>query len=140
MSSKYLFPNLEQGHAAGQILNGVAHTLIKASIPALFIRLFGTKKWLRITCYCLIAAVVVMYLGPSLSLLAVCTTVRPEDWDIFLLHSCTSSTEPQSIVISAFGVVFDITVVIIPIFITSRLNLEREKKLGLMVVFLIGLL
>ncbi|KAI2623594.1 hypothetical protein GGS26DRAFT_593684 [Hypomontagnella submonticulosa] len=133
-------PELLKAHAAAQTLNGVAHAFIKASIPTLFIRLFGTLRWLRITSYCLIGVAILANLIPALSLLVVCTSTSFEDWDLFLLHTCSASTEPQSTVSSVFSVAFDITVVAIPTFITSRLNLGREKKLGLMVVFLFGLL
>ncbi|KAI0854207.1 hypothetical protein F5Y00DRAFT_267438 [Daldinia vernicosa] len=127
-------------HFAGEILNMIAHAFVKLSIPAFFIRVFGSLKWLRHTSYVLIVAVVIFSISPLISMLVVCLPIPNEHWNAAFVATCATSAGPQTITLGVFAVIFDITVVIIPICITSRLIIDRDKKRNLIIVFLIGFL
>ncbi|KAI1806730.1 hypothetical protein F4811DRAFT_510095 [Daldinia bambusicola] len=129
-----------EGHFAGEVLNMIAHAFVKCSIPVFFIRVFGSLKWLRHTCYVLIGAVVMFSASPLISLVVVCMPVPNEHWDTSFVAMCATSSGPQTIALGVFAVIFDIIVVVIPISITSRLVIDRDKKRNLIIVFLIGFL
>ena len=50
----------------------IAHAFVKSSIPVFFIRVFGSLKWVRYTCYVLTVAVVIFSASPLISLVVVC--------------------------------------------------------------------
>lgn len=127
-------------HFVGEILNMIAHAFVKLSIPAFFIRVFGSLKWLRRTSYVLIGAVVIFSIAPLISMLVACKLIPNEHWNATFVAMCATSAGPQTITLGVFAVIFDITVVIIPIRITSRLTIDRDKKRNLIIVFLIGFL
>ncbi|KAI8959592.1 hypothetical protein F5Y11DRAFT_350345 [Daldinia sp. FL1419] len=127
-------------HFAAEILNMTAHAFIKFSIPVFFIRLFGSLKWVRRTCYFLIGAVVIFSIAPLISMLVVCMPIDRHNWDLAFTATCATSAGPQTIPLGVFAVAFDVVVVVIPIFITSKLDIDRVKKRNIIIVFLISLL
>ncbi|KAI0135101.1 hypothetical protein F4814DRAFT_454451 [Daldinia grandis] len=127
-------------HFVGEILNMIAHAFVKLSIPAFFIRVFGSLNWLRRTSYILIGAVVIFSVAPLISMFIVCKPIPNEHWNAAFVATCATSAGPQTITLGVFCVIFDITVVIIPICITSKLTIDRDKKRNLIIVFLIGFL
>ncbi|KAI1476948.1 hypothetical protein K445DRAFT_141919 [Daldinia sp. EC12] len=129
-----------EGHFVGEVLNMIAHAFVKSSIPVFFIRVFGSLKWVRYTCYVLTVAVVIFSASPLISLVVVCMPVPSERWDSAFVAMCATSSGPQTIAMGVFAVIFDIIVVIMPIFITARLVIDPDKKRNLIIVFLIGLL
>lgn len=128
-----------QGQSAVQVLGSVAHTLVKGAILLFFIRLFGTLRWIRVSCYGLLISTLVLYGAYLIALLCLCIPARGHAWDSVLLDRC-STTAPATIMIGVCGMIIDMAMFIIPFFIIAGLHAKRRQKKGLIIVFLIGFL
>lgn len=112
----------------------------KTSILAFFIRLFGTVRWLRITCYALSVLAAIAYGSYSIVQLIYCVPYNGNKWDSKLVNRCGFPRKVSGITISAFSVAADLIMFIVPFPVISKLSLSREKRHGLVVVFFFGLL
>ncbi|KAJ4368975.1 hypothetical protein N0V83_006057 [Neocucurbitaria cava] len=74
---------------AQQILGNFSMWAVKACILALFIRLFDSIRWMRITAYALIVALGLFYLAAIAVWAAYCTPRGGEDWGATALARAT---------------------------------------------------
>ena len=112
----------------------------KAAILALYIRLFDCGRWIRISCYALMAFMLVFY-GCYVVLAAVyCLPRHGRPWNIHLYDQCAKQPISSSSVMGVFGVEADMVIFVLPFPIIYTLHLTRKRKIGLFVVFLVGLL
>ncbi|KAK9419295.1 putative Integral membrane protein [Seiridium unicorne] len=132
-------PTVMKGQSAVLVLTSVANPLVKGSILVFFLRLFGTLRWVRIFCYGLLSATLVLYGAYLIALLVLCIPPRGQPWDSVLLARCATST-PATITIGVCAVVIDTAIFIMPFFIIAGLKLSRDRKRGLAIVFLVGFL
>ncbi|KAI1194758.1 hypothetical protein F5X97DRAFT_265193 [Nemania serpens] len=130
---------VNKAQVAAQILTVVANATIKSSILSFFVRLFGTLRWIRLLCGGMIALVAVLYGSYLISLLALCIPSAGGAWDSALLARCNTTT-PGTITVAVVTVIIDITMFAIPFFIIASLNVKRQTKKSLVVVFFIGFL
>lgn len=109
----------------------------KAAILTLFIRIFGTLEWLRLTCYGLLVFTFLFY-GSIIAISAIlCVPPPGSTWNAATLKKCEHDG-PMLVVNGVFGVVADLILFALPFPVIVRLNLGRKKKIGLIVVFSIG--
>lgn len=101
--------------------------------------MFGILRWVKITCYGLLGATIVLYGAYLIALLCLCIPAPGQPWDSVLLARC-ATTEPATITIGVCGAVIDLAIFLTPFFIIAGLKLQRDKKRGLAIVFLIGFL
>jgi hypothetical protein len=104
-----------------------------------FVRLFGTLRWVTVTCYTLLVFTFVAYLAYLAALLAFCIPRDGEPWASNLTQRC-ASTAPGTIVMGVVALVIDLAMFLIPFLIIPKLNLSRSNKMGLATVFLFGFL
>lgn len=131
--------NIEQRSVAMNIIIGPAMWASKAAILALYIRLFGTRKWLRLTCYGLLVFTFLFYWSNVAITLVFCIPSSGGPWDAAVLEKC-ANTGPAVVINGVFGVVADLVLVALPFPIILGLHLGRKNKIGLTVVFSIGVL
>lgn len=111
----------------------------KAAILALYIRIFGTVRWLRLVSYGLIIFMFLFYWSNIVIASIYCIPRNGAPWDVSALGSC-SSQGALFIANGVFGVVADLVLFILPFPVIYGLQLGRRKKIGLWIVFLAGVL
>ncbi|KAI0112999.1 hypothetical protein F4814DRAFT_420266 [Daldinia grandis] len=139
IAASTITPSVMKGQSAAQVLTSIANPLVKGSILLFFLRLFGTLRWVRVLCYGLFVATLVLYGAYLIALLSLCIPARGHPWDSVLLARC-SKTSPATITIGVCAVIIDLSIFIIPLFIVAGLNLKPERKRALVIVFLAGFL
>ncbi|GAB1318481.1 Rhodopsin domain-containing protein [Madurella fahalii] len=132
-------PRVLQYQLANTMLAMVSHFSSKASILSFFIRVFGISRWVRLVCYGLIVLTFLSYTSFEIVTIVLCIPRRGEEWDNNQLARCATSA-PASIMVGVCTVVADVIMFIVPFIIISGLHLDRQKKRGLTVVFLVGFL
>ena len=124
---------------AQQILGNIAMWAVKACILALFIRLFDSIRWMRITAYTLIVAVGLFYLAAIAVWAVYCTPRAGEDWGATALTRASSQGVTGLVVaIGVVGLAVDCVMFVLPFPIIVGLNMRTTKKLGLLVVFAVA--
>lgn len=111
----------------------------KAAILTLFIRILGTKKWLRLTCYGLLLFTFLSYWSVIAFTAVLCSPPPGGSWNAAVLKKCAHQ-QPAVVLNGVFGVVADLIIFALPFPIILRINLGSKKKIGLTVVFSIGVL
>jgi hypothetical protein len=125
---------------ASQLLSAVTHFVVKASILALYLRLFGTLQWVRFTCYGLLSFTLLTYVSYDIVALVFCVPSGVgEAWDLNLLAKC-AKTASGAIAVGVCSLLADIAIFLLPFPVIAKLNLNRQKRWGLAVVFLVGFL
>jgi hypothetical protein len=131
------FPEFLQRHVVSQFFGAIGNWLSKASILAFFIRVFGSLRWVRIACYALF---VLLSMGAitHIGLFAVlCVPHGNEIWDFKLMMRCGTGA-PVTVAVGVCILLIDIAIFILPFPIITSLNMDKNKKRGLIIVFLIG--
>lgn len=111
----------------------------KAAILALYLRIFATTRRMRHLVYFPLVLLALVYAAMIPVATVFCTPRTGEHWDIFLLEKC-HSTATLAIVQGVFGLASDIYIFILPLPMIYNLHLPSRKKLGLLLVFMAGIL
>lgn len=113
---------------------------IKVTFFLLYLQLFRPMQWLRICAYIGAVFTVIFYFGMAVAQLIFSTPRHGETW---LSHQATHNKDlaialsvPQSVV----GLAIDLYILIFPIIAVSQLQLPIRKKVGIMLIFMTGLL
>ncbi|KAF4625059.1 hypothetical protein G7Y89_g13109 [Cudoniella acicularis] len=125
--------------AATQIVIAPTWWAAKSAILALYIRVFGTVRWLRFMCYFWITFMALFY-GSNIAIAIVyCIPREGEAWDGTSFQRCSTSAW-AAVVIGVFSVLTDIIIFVLPFPIILKLRLPSTKKIGLTIVFFTGFL
>lgn len=109
----------------------------KIAIIALFLRLFKIERWVRWVAYPTVLVNAAFAIGQCTVVLVGCTpqhgiwAIRPE---------CGRWLSKIAVSGGALGVATDLIILALPLPIIYKLQLEYKKKLGLFVVFAMGIL
>ncbi|KAI1331514.1 hypothetical protein F5Y16DRAFT_395394 [Xylariaceae sp. FL0255] len=133
------YPYMAEIDIVEQVLSGVAHTLVKCSITLFYIRFFSILDWVRIVCYMLLTFIPIFYTTYVALGLGYCIPGPGYDW-ITVAGKCTKIAAPATVAAGVFAVLIDIILFALPFFVISRLNLNKDKKRGLAILFLFGFL
>ena len=113
---------------------------IKLTFFLLYIQIFQPMRWLRISSYVNATALCAFY-GASTVAQVIFATPRPsETWASHLVSSENAKGKILSVPLSAVGLFFDIVILILPIAGVMRLQLPTRRKIGVLLIFLTGLL
>ncbi|KAL8778242.1 MAG: hypothetical protein Q9194_002114 [Teloschistes cf. exilis] len=119
-----------------QMLIGPTIWAAKAAILALYIRVFGPVRWLRITSYGLIIFMFLFYWSNVAIAGAYCIPRNGSPWNATTFAKCA---EPAlDIVVGILDVATDLVLYFLPFPVINKLQLAPRKLLGLRVVFLVG--
>jgi hypothetical protein len=111
----------------------------KASVLLLYLRNFEIVQWIRITSWVLIVVLFLFY-GSNIAIAAIyCIPRHGEAWDSTAFARCASPVT-STVVIGVFAVVADLVIFVMPLPVIFQLQLSRPKKIGLGVVFSVGML
>ncbi|KAI0860527.1 hypothetical protein F4860DRAFT_524926 [Xylaria cubensis] len=119
----------------------IAAMLVKLTILALYYRLFRPSKWAHRLIWIGAILVLVFYITTIIILLVYCFPSRGVTW-IARVESGACPTVQVNIALSQgiFGLVIDLYILAIPIWQISRLSLPPQRKAGILLIFLTGLL
>ncbi|KAK0726315.1 hypothetical protein B0T21DRAFT_371363 [Apiosordaria backusii] len=117
------------------LLGMVSFLSTKVLILTFYLRLFGTIRWVRRTCYTLLVLCLIIYGTIGVWYIAGCV---PSGWSSKL--PVCEETGPLILMGGAFTVAVDVLLFVLPFPIIWRLHLDRAKKRGLVVLFLFAIL
>ncbi|KAI1470507.1 uncharacterized protein F4812DRAFT_268271 [Daldinia caldariorum] len=112
-----------------------------AKIPLfmLYIRLFGSIKWVRMTCYFSIAVTLLQFTIGSSLLGVFCNPAGSKVLSPFGVYRCSTWIFYVVLWNGAIALVTDIILFALPFPIITKLQLQRRKKLNLAIVFMAGI-
>ena len=111
----------------------------KAVMLTLYVRLFGPKKWLRYVCYATLSISFLFYWAQSILTGVFCAPRHGGPWGFDVLQNC-AHTAVMAPIQGAVGVAADLLILVLPLPIIYGLHLPKLKKIGLSIVFLMGIL
>jgi hypothetical protein len=130
------------------VLFSFSSLCVKTALLALYLRVFSPSAAARGMIWIGIATIVVFYLISIILNIRFCvpismTTPVPDrdEWARKLKAStCSQPVYNLNAAVGLFGVVSDLYVLVIPVSMVYRLRIPRNKKLGILGIFLTGLL
>lgn len=120
-------------------LAAIAMWCSKAPILFLYISLFGVRRWLRITSYITLVVFAAAIIVAAAIASAPCDP-HHQEVDILTLLHCTEVSSKVGVGLGVLSVTADVIIIILPIPVIVTLNLPQSKKLGLLVMFMSGIL
>lgn len=111
----------------------------KAPVLLLFIALFGVKKWLRYTSYAMLVLLGVAIVIPASITSSSCLPGNSSKGPAYLLH-CSDTAAQGGLGLGIISVLADAIAMVIPMPVVLKLKLPTDKKVGLVVMFMSGIL
>ncbi|KAF2645170.1 hypothetical protein P280DRAFT_444629 [Massarina eburnea CBS 473.64] len=122
---------------AHQILGGVVMRSVKATVLVMYIRIFGSLRWMRRTCCVLIIFTGLFYMSNVILAAVYCVLRKGETWDLTSLARCGSPIA-SAVVNGVLGVVADLAIFFLPFPVILKLQLTPRKRIGLTIVFAVA--
>lgn len=101
----------------------------------MYLEIFRLRHWLKVCSILGIAVLIAFYGSMTIIAFVIATPRRHENWlecDLAPRHQIAVNTSvPQS----AFGLVFDLYILALPILGVWRLQMPRKRKVGIILVF-----
>ena len=113
---------------------------IKLTFFLLYIQLFKPMRWLRISSCVSATALCAFYGACTVAQLIFATPRSSETWSSHLVSSENAKGNVLSVPLSAVGLFFDIVILVLPIAGVMRLQLPTRRRIGVLLIFLTGLL
>lgn len=132
------FNNKPQFIIAESFTGGFAIYFAKVPVLVLLDRLFGIRKWLRVTVWTAIGAGFATFLASLLYVSVECSAAKVHDAVDGMV--CIDSASTNGLVHGAASLVLDVVAFIIPVPILWNLKISKSKKIGLGAVFGAGIL
>ncbi|KAI1371224.1 hypothetical protein F4677DRAFT_450646 [Hypoxylon crocopeplum] len=117
---------------------GAAMYFAKVPLLLFYIRIFSIKKWLRITCYVVLAATAVVYLVCAIYSGANCIPGNGI-YDVPFQLQCEARTLIPALCRCFTSIFTDVVALSLPLAVVTRLHLPRTRKIGLALVFMTGI-
>jgi len=122
------------------MLYGPAIFFAKLSLLLLYLRIFSPDRWTRYLIYLGIISSFALYLATSITFGALCLPRGSETWAAALYSARCKSTTNMTYIQGIFNVVSDFYILFIPIPVVLKLHLPMQKKIGVVAIFMTGLL
>ncbi|MCJ1386957.1 hypothetical protein MMC17_010086 [Xylographa soralifera] len=129
------FVNVNQYLKALNYLYGPAMVFAKLSILLLYFQLFHVNRRIKFLINFMIALTVLLHLIGTFVAIGLCPSSDPIQYS-----ECSGRLNPEDIAISSINIFSDFYILAIPMIVISKLQLARNRKFGLIAVFLTGLL
>lgn len=127
-----------QNTFAQQMVIGPTIWAAKAAILALYVRLFGTIRWLRLSSYGLIVFMFLFYWSMVVISSVYCTPKPGAPWNAVVFARCETPMALNVVVVGVLDVATDLVLYILPFPIINNLQLTKRRRIGLRAVFLVG--
>ncbi|KAI3317920.1 hypothetical protein HD806DRAFT_513651 [Xylariaceae sp. AK1471] len=122
---------------AEAIIGGFSIYFSKIPVLVLFTRLFGIRKWLRVTVWTTISVGFFVFLGSLLYVSVECSAGKVHD--VASEGGCITAGGNNGLVHGVASLILDLIVFVLPLPILFHLHLSTNKKIGLCVVFTAGI-
>ncbi|KAI0102812.1 hypothetical protein GGR51DRAFT_526284 [Nemania sp. FL0031] len=130
------------------VLFSLSSLFVKSALLALYLRVFAPNMIARIMIWAGVATIVIFYFTSIILNIYFCvpismTTPVPnaDEWAKKLKASnCSQPVYNLNAAVGLFGVVSDLYVLLIPVSMIYKLRIPRNRKLGILGIFLTGLL
>ena len=106
----------------------------------MYLYIFKPLRWMRICAYTAAAITTTFYISTSVAAFILVTPRRGETWPEHLLTKDERRLVNLPVPISSFGVVVDLVILLLPIIAVMPLQLPTRRKIGVVCVFMTGLL
>ena len=114
---------------------------IKISLLVFYLRIFKPVLWARIAIWSGLVAVLIFYVACNIVLLAVCVPKSGTTYvELTTTTNCTTVEFRISLAVGWFGTFLDFYILAIPIRLISTLMLNKQRKIGILAIFMTGLL
>lgn len=123
---------------AEAFIGGFAIYFAKVPLLVLLDRLFGIRKWVRVTVWTTVGVGFAIFLASLLYVAVECSAARVHDMADQLV--CIDSASTNGLVHGTASLVLDLIAFIVPVPIVLNLHISKSKKIGLGAVFAAGLL
>lgn len=111
---------------------------IKVSFFILYLQLFHPMRWLRICAYIGAVFTALFYIAMTVALFISSTPRHGETWQE---HAPQEQLLIKPLVAqSAVGLAIDLSILLLPTIAVSRLHLPPRQKIGVMLIFMTGLM
>ena len=97
-------------------------------------------RWLRISSYVSATALCAFYGASTVTQLIFATPRSNETWSSHIVSSENAKANVLSVPLSVVGLFFDIVILVLPIAGVMRLQLPTRRRIGVLLIFLTGLL
>ncbi|KUI68427.1 hypothetical protein VM1G_03693 [Cytospora mali] len=111
----------------------------KVAIVLMYKRLFGVYKWLRYICYAILTIDLVVHGGSLIAISVACTPFN-QSFLFSWLERCDDTAYLVDMINAVLAVFNDVVIFVLPLPAILRLNMPHRKRLGLVAVFMFGLL
>ncbi|KAI0409839.1 hypothetical protein F4802DRAFT_542267 [Xylaria palmicola] len=125
---------------AGNTLQALAYFTSRLPILLLYLRLFGTKRSFRVAVFIAIAAAAGFYLTSIPLISYFCTPSPGGDWGSLDVFAKCQRLLDWALVQGSGDIALNVYILVLPIPPIARLQMPLNKKLGVLAIFLTGLL
>lgn len=113
---------------------------IKLTFFLLYFQVFRPLRWLRISVYIGANLTCAFYGSACITQIVLSTPRRGQTWLEFILSGRSYKSEVLSVPLAAVGLGIDIVLLFMPIAAIMGLQLPTKRKIGVMFVFMFGIL
>ena len=106
----------------------------------MYLHIFKILRWFRICSYMGGAITTAFYISTTVAPLILGTPRHGETWTDLPFAKDTTISITVPVVTSSFGVVIDLFILLLPIIAVMPLQLPMRRKIGVVCVFMTGLL
>ena len=137
ISSKLIF---RQQFFANDMITGPSIFFAKTSLFLLYYRVFAPKKLIRMFIIIGIIFAFVIYILIFIPLMAsLCAPHVGQEWDLMVLKKCRRALA-FGVVQATTNLIIDLYILALPIPVVLQLQLPTKKKIGILAIFMTGLL
>lgn len=123
------------------VLSNLAMMFIKMSLLIFYLRIFELFIWARTAIWIGLVAILIFYITCDAVILGFCVSpsgqIRMEST---IKGNCLEADVKTALAAAWFGTFIDFYILAIPVQLISSLMLNRQRKIGVLAVFMTGLL
>ena len=121
-------------------LNIAVYLFLKDTFFIMYLYIFKSLRWFRICAYIGAAITTTFYISTTVGVLVLTIPRRGETWAEHLNTKDDRRGLTVSVATSSFGLVIDLVILLLPIIAVMPLQLPTRRKIGVVCVFMTGLL
>ena len=132
--------NTAQTSAITVMIAPITLLFIKLTFFLLYFQVFRPLRWLRVTVYIGATLTCAFYGAASIAQIVFSAPKPGQSWIEHTLSGTTLHAEVLAIPLSAVGLGIDIVLLVMPIVAIMGLQLPKKRKIGIMLIFMFGIL
>ncbi|KAF2240117.1 hypothetical protein EV356DRAFT_11124 [Viridothelium virens] len=122
------------------VVTGPTYLLFKATLFIMYLKIFKPMRWVRVSVYIGLVLLCLFYV-PVMVVQFYFATPRPhETWTAHFMSPMQQKTGILLISLPTVGLAFDVYLLLLPMAAISQVQLPPKRKLGVMMIFLSGIL